>query len=119
MFCKWIIVVRTYDLVTDNIWDVWEASVLEHSFDVLPLFWKVCSSECLGFLVIVLQLEKSKFQFFDIGVKTLNSYIVLERVSELAQLEKKSRSIYEDLVEKRELAHQKTRYSGQQRLQAV
>ena len=105
--------VMTYNLIVNDIWDVWEASVLGHSFDVFSVFQRVCNFKCLGFLVIILQLGESKFHTFNVGVKTLNNYFVLERVPKLAQLGKNSRSAYKDLVKTRELVRQKARYPGQ------
>ena len=60
MPCKRIIVVTTYDLGTDDLWDVWEPLVLEHSLDVLPTFRKASSSQRYCLFVIVLQLGKSQ-----------------------------------------------------------
>ena len=107
-----------YDLIADDIWDVWEASVLEHSFNVFSVLRKACSSDCLSFFVVILQLTS------DVGVRTLKSYFVLERVPKLAQLEKDSCFTYEDLMKRKELtraelACQKARYSSQRGLQAV
>ena len=60
MRCKKIIVVTTYDLGTDDFWNVWEPLVLEHSLDVFLAFRKVSRvSEKLCFLVIFLQLGES------------------------------------------------------------
>ena len=52
--------VTTYDLGTDDLWDVWEPLVSEHSLDVLPALRKVRRvSKKLCFLVIFLQLGES------------------------------------------------------------
>ena len=52
--------VTTYHLGADNLWDIWEFSILEHSFNVLPVLWEACrASEKLCFLVIDLQLGES------------------------------------------------------------
>ena len=60
MPCKRIIMVTTYDLGTDDLWDVWEPLVLEHSLDVLPALRKACrGSEKLRLLVVFLQLGES------------------------------------------------------------
>ena len=55
MPCKRIIVVTTYDLGTDDFWDVWEPLVLEHSLDVLPALRKASSSQNFCFLIFVLK----------------------------------------------------------------
>lgn len=47
------------------------------------------------------------------------SYLTLERVLELVQLENSRYSIYEELIEKEEVICQKAWYFGQQWLQAV
>ena len=44
MLYKKIIIVTTYDLVVDNLWEIWEPLVLEHSFDFFLAFWKALSS---------------------------------------------------------------------------
>ena len=60
MPCKKIIVVTTYDLETDDLWEVWEPLVLEHFLDVFPAFRKAFSSQRYCFFVVVLQLGKSQ-----------------------------------------------------------
>ena len=112
----------TYQLRADDLWNIWEPSVLEHSLDVFPLLQKTCSSEFLCFLVFVLQFGQSQSHASDVGnVRTVSSYLALEEIPELVELEKNSRSAYEDLIERGELTRvdQKARYSGQQGLQAV
>ena len=52
--------VTTYDLGTDNLWDVWEPLVLEHSFEVFPAFRKASSSQSYCFFVVGLQLGESQ-----------------------------------------------------------
>ena len=52
--------VMTYDLGTDDLWDVWKPLVLEHSLDVLPAFRKASSSQRYCLFVIVLQLGESQ-----------------------------------------------------------
>ena len=57
MSYKRMIVVMTYHLGTDGLWDIWEPLVLEHSLDILSALQKVYStSEKLCFLVVFLQL---------------------------------------------------------------
>ena len=47
----------TYDLGTDDLWDVWEPLVLEHSLNIFSALRKVRrASEKLCFLVAFLQL---------------------------------------------------------------
>ena len=59
MLCKKIIQMTIYHLGTDDFWDVWEALVLKHSFNVFPVLRKACrASEKLCFLVVVLQLKE-------------------------------------------------------------
>ena len=60
MPCKKIIVVTTYDLRTDDLWDIRESLKLEYSLDNFPAFWKPCRvSEKLCLLIIFLQLGES------------------------------------------------------------
>ena len=59
MFCKRIIIVTTYHLGADDLWDIWEPSVLEHSLDFLPALRKASSSQNFCFFVVVLQLGES------------------------------------------------------------
>ena len=117
MPCKKIIMVMTYHLGADDLWDIWEPSVLEHSFDFFSALQKACRvSEKLCFLVVFLQLGESQSHTSNVSVRTFKSYFVLKKVLKLAQLGKDSRSAYKDLVEKRRLtrlACQKARYSGQ------
>ena len=104
MPCKKIIVVTTYYLGADDLWDIWEPSVLEYSLNVLPLLRKTCSSEFLCFLVFVLQFGQLQSHASDVSnVRTVSSYLALEEVLELVELGKDSRSAYEDLMERGEL----------------
>ena len=119
---KRIIVVTTYHLGADNLWDIWEPLVLKHSFDVLPVLRKAYSSECFCFLVFILKFGKSQFHIPNVGnVRTVLSYLTLKKVPELVELGKNNCSAYEDLIERGELTRvdQKARYFGQQELQAV
>ena len=116
--------VITYHFGIDNFWDIWETLVLEHSFDVFPALQKACSSECFYFFVVILQLKELYSHTFNIGIRTVKNYFALEEVPKLVQLGKSSCSIYEDLMEGKELAqvklaYQKARYFGQQRLQMM
>ena len=111
-----------YHLGADNLWDIWEPSVLEHSLDVLPLLRKTCSSKFLCFLVFVLQFGQSQSHASDVSnVRTVSSYLALERIPGLVELGKDNCSAYKDLMEREELTrvNQKARYSSQQGLQAV
>ena len=123
MPCKRIIVVTTYHLEADDVWDIWEPLVLKHSLEFFLALWKACkASKKLCFLVIFLQLRESQPHISDIGIRTFKSHFGWEKVPEIVQLRKDSHFVYEDLVEKRELTRlvcQKTRYSGQRGLQAV
>ena len=65
MPCKKIIVVTIYDLGTDDLWDVWQSLVLEHSLNVLPAFRKASSSQRYCLFVIVLQLGESQINGTD------------------------------------------------------
>ena len=108
--------VMTYHLGADDLWNIWEPSVLEHSLDIFPLFRKTCSSEFLCFFVSILQFGQSQSHASDVGnVRTVSSYLALEGIPKLVQLRKDSRSAYEDLMERGELTQvdQKVRYSGQ------
>ena len=74
----------TYDLGTDDLWDVWEPLVLEHSLDVLPTFQKAFSSQCYCLFVIVLHLGESQTHGTDADlVRALRTQFGLERVPEL------------------------------------
>ena len=123
MTCKKIIMITTYYLEANDLWDIWVPLILEYSFDIFPVLRKVCrASKKFCFFVVFLQLEKSQSHTSNIGIKTFKSYFVLEKVLKLAQLGKISRSAYENLIEKWEmtwLACQKARYSSQWGLQAV
>ena len=55
MPCKKIIVVTTYHLGADNLWDIWELSLLEHSFDFFPALRKIFSSQNFYFFVFILK----------------------------------------------------------------
>lgn len=122
MSYKQIIVVTIYDLIVNDILDVWEALVVEHFLDVFLVLQKAYSFECFNVFVIILQLKELQSHNSDVCIRILKSYFVLEKVLELVQLEKNSYFVYEHLVERRKLtwlACQKTRYSGQQGLQTV
>ena len=114
--------VTTYHLGADDLWDIWEPSVLEHSLDVLPALRKACSSECFYFLVFVLKFGQSQPHASNVGnVRTVSSYLASEGVPELVEMGKDSCSACEDLMERGELTRvgRKPRYSGQRGLQAV
>ena len=55
---KRIIVVTTYHLGADDLWDIWKSSVLEHSLNFLPALCKASSSQNFCFFVVVLQLRE-------------------------------------------------------------
>ena len=98
---KRIIVVTIYDLGTDDLWDLWEPLVLEHSLDVLPALRKFCrASEKLCFLIVFLQLGESLPHASDACIRTVLRYVTLEGVPELAELGKDMGSAYKDLVER-------------------
>ena len=81
---KRIIVVTTYDLKTDDFWDVWEPLVLEHSLDVLLAFRKPSSSQRYCLFVIVLQLGESQTHGTNAdSVRALCTQVGSERVPEL------------------------------------
>ena len=76
--------VTTYDLETDDLWDVWELLVLEHSLDVLLTFRKASNSQRYCLFVIVLQL--GEFQTHGTNadlVRALRTQFDSERVPEL------------------------------------
>ena len=84
MPCKRIIVVMTYDLGTDDLWDVWEPLVLEHSLDVLSTFRKAFSSQRYCLFVIVLQLGESQTHGTNAdSVRALRTQFGSERIPEL------------------------------------
>ena len=119
MSYKRIIVVTTYHLGVDNLWNIWESSILEHFLNIFPVLWKAYNSECFCFLIFVLKFRQSQSHFFNVGnVKTVSNYLALERVSKSVKLGKNSCSAYEDLIEREKLTRVdwKARYSGQQGL---
>ena len=119
MPCNRIIVVTTYHLGVDDLWDIWELLVLEHSLNVLPLLRKTYNSKFLCFFVFVLQFGQLQSHASDIGnVSTVSSYPALERIPKLVELGKDSCSAFEDLMEREELTRvdQKARYSGKRGL---
>ena len=59
MSCKRIIVVTTYHLGADDLWDIWESSVLELSLDIFPALRKASSSQSFCVFVVGLQLGES------------------------------------------------------------
>ena len=78
----------TYHLGTDDLWNVYEFLVLEHSLDILPVLWKARSSECFCFLVFVLKFEQSQSHASNVGNKeTVSSDLSSEGVLELVELE--------------------------------
>ena len=101
MPCKWIIVVTTYHLGADDFWNVWEASVLEHSLDVFPsVLYPICPS-FPGEIVLFLQfLQAEPHSTNASGVGALVSQFGPESVLELTQLREDMGSAYEDLVER-------------------
>ena len=102
-----------YYLRTNNFLDIWKASVLEHSFDIFPIFQKTSKSEHLCFFIIVLKFEEPQFHAFNINnVRIILSYFALDGFSELVELEINSCPAYKDLVKKRELTCYKARYFG-------
>ena len=119
---KRIIVVITYHLKADNLWDIWELSVLEHSLNILSILQKACNSDWFYFFVFVLKFKQSQSHASDIhNVKTVSSNLVSERVPKSVELGPDNCSIYQNLVERGQLTRvgQKPRYSGQQGLQVV
>ena len=102
--------VITYHLETNDFWDVWEALVLKHYFDILLVFRKACSSKYFFFLVFVLNFgQLQSYASNTSNVKTISSYLALKRISESEKLKKDSCSTYEDLVEREEIICQKSR----------
>ena len=59
MFYKKIIMVTTYHLKTDNLWDICKPLVLEYSLDVFLVLQEAYSSKCSCFLVFVLKFGQS------------------------------------------------------------
>ena len=43
-----------YDLIVDDIWDVWEVLLLEHFLDIFPVFRKACNSESSDSFIVIL-----------------------------------------------------------------
>ena len=73
-----------YDLGTDDLWDVWEPLVLEHSLDVLPTFRKTSNSQRYCLFVILLQLGESQTHGTTAdSVRALCTQFGSERVPEL------------------------------------
>lgn len=114
---KWIIIVTTYRLEIRDFWDILESLILNYSFILFSVLWKTYCNRYkhFCFFIVVLQFGELQSHSFDICIiKTIVKYFVLERVLELVQLEKNSHSANEDLVEKKEITCQKTRYFSQQ-----
>ena len=60
ILCKKIIVMTTYHLGTDDLWDVWESLELKHSLNVFPAIRKARKvSKKLYFFIVFLQLGES------------------------------------------------------------
>ena len=55
MSYKKIIMVTTYHLKANDLWDIWEPLVLEHFLDFLPALRKASRSQNFYFLVFVLK----------------------------------------------------------------
>ena len=108
---KWIIIVTTYYLGTDKLWDVWEASVLKYSLIIFSALQKACCIwfERLHLFIVILQLRHSLSHISNINnVRTVWSHLALKRIRKLLELRKDSCFAYEDLVEKREVTCQKS-----------
>ena len=76
--------VTTYDLETDDLWDVWEPLVLEYSLNIFPAFRKASSSQRYCLFVVVLQLEESQTHGTNAdSVKALRTQFGSERIPEL------------------------------------
>ena len=103
MLCKRIIVVTTYHLRVDDLWDIWELSVLEHSLDVLSVLWEAYSSDWFFcFFVFVLKFGQSQSYAFDLcNVRIVLSDLISKGVSEPIELGSDNCSAYKDLVERR------------------
>ena len=78
--------VTTYHLRADDLWDIWESLLLQHSLDIFAALRKACSSsEKLCFLIVFLQLGEVKSHASGVGnVRVVLSYFPLEGVPELA-----------------------------------
>ena len=84
MPCKRIIVVTTYNLVADDFWDIWEPSILEHSFNFFPAFRKASSSHRFCLFVVVLQLGEPQTYGTNVdSVRALSTQFGSERIPEL------------------------------------
>ena len=80
--------------------------VLEYSLDDFSIFQKACNSESSCFLVVVLKFGQSQSHVFNVGnVRTVSSYLTLEKILELVELEKDSRFTYKDLIKKEEMTY--------------
>ena len=102
MPCQKIIVVTTYHLGADNLWDVCEPLVLKHSLDILLVLREACISECFCFLIFVLKIGQPQSHDSDVGnVRTVSSDLPLKRAPKLVELGQDSRSAYQELVERR------------------
>ena len=67
--------------------------ILEHSLDVFSALRRASNSQYFCLFVVVLQLKESKVHTSDTGVRTVLSYVALEVVPELIELEKDMGSI--------------------------
>ena len=90
----------TYHLRTNDIWDVWETLVLKYPLDIFSNFWKTYRFERFYFFVIILKFGEPQSHAPDIGnIRTFWSYLALEGIPKLLELEKNICFIYEDLLE--------------------
>ena len=116
MSYKKIIVVTTYQLRADDLWNIYKPLVLEQSLDVFPVLQKACSSKCSCFLIIILKFGRTQSNTSDVGnIRTVLSDLSLEGVPKLVELGQDSYSKYQDLIERRQVTrvNQKARYFGQ------
>ena len=119
---KRIIVMTTYHLGADDLWDICKLSVVEHSLDVILDLWKARSSECYCFFVFVLKFGQLQSHASDVSnVKTVSSDRSLEGVPKSVELGQDSCFEYQNLVERRQVTRVKckARYFGQRGLQVV
>ena len=102
MACQKIVVMSTHQFRSNDLRNVGEASILEHSFDVFPSFRKLCSPQFPCLIVVTLQVWESKLHGSNTDiVRALIGYFALEEVSKPPQLRQNSSSANEDLVEGR------------------
>ena len=101
MICKKIVMMSTDQLQSNDLRNVREAFILEHSFNIFPSFRKHYSSQFLCLIVVALQVWESWHYDSNTDIiKALVGYLALEKVPKPSQLRQNSSATHEDLVKR-------------------